>query len=216
MATIERRYAGATVELRADGDGQTLVGHAAVFFDGTPATEFALWDGAVERVMPGAFTDTLKAKDDVRGLFNHDPNQLLGRSSAGTLSLTVDRRGLSYSISLGDTGVARDVVQHVQRGDLKGSSFGFEITDQTWQTENSVDIREIRGVRLWDVGPVTFPAYEGTNTGLRDKASAFLSQDVNPAFQGWQAWQERQNATDRGIRARQRGRLIRLAEIGGV
>lgn len=168
-----RRAIEAPVTLRQDGDGQsTISGHASVFFDGTPGTEFKLWENTVERIMPGTFDRALKEKDDVRGLFNHDPSLVLGRTSANTMDLSIDKRGLRYDIRPGDTTIGKDVVEHIARGDVTGSSFAFRITDETWRTEDDVEIREIRGVELFDVGPVTFPAYTGADTGVRDEARA--------------------------------------------
>jgi len=182
--TMERRYlnqaaSSVGLDVRAEGEA-AIVGHAAVYYDGTDATEYKLWDGAVERIMPGTFDKAIK-DNDVRALFNHDPNNLLGRTSADTLTLESDKRGLAYEITPGDTSIGNDVVTHIQRGDLQGSSFAFVVTDQDWRTEDSVDIREIRGVELFDVGPVTFPAYEATDTGLRS------SGDAREAYEAWKA-----------------------------
>jgi HK97 family phage prohead protease len=160
-----------------------IVGYASVFYDGTPSTEFRLWDDMVERIMPGAFDKTLRARDDVRALFNHDPNMILGRTSAKTLSLSVDKRGLHYDVEPGDTTVAEDVVKHIRRGDVTGSSFGFRVTDQTWRTEDKIEIREIRGVELLDVGPVTYPAYEGTDSQVRKEELA----EIRSAHEAWRA-----------------------------
>lgn len=162
---MERRQytqdvAGVRLEERAD-EASKISGYASVFYDGTKRTEYQLWDGAVERIMPGSFDDAIK-NDDVRALFNHDPNQVLGRTQSDTLKLSVDKRGLKYEIEPGDTQVARDVSEHIRRGDVDGSSFAFIVTDSDWRTEDSVDIREIRSVELYDVGPVTYPAYSTT------------------------------------------------------
>ncbi|NBQ49109.1 MAG: HK97 family phage prohead protease [Marivivens sp.] len=178
---IERRNTG-TGEVRMEGEGESrrMVGYAAVFYrEGDQGTEYRLWDDAVERIMPGAFDGV--GDDDVRALFNHDPSLLLGRSTAGTLSLSVDERGLRYEIDPGDTTTARDVQAHLERGDLTGSSFGFRITKEEWQSRSDgPDIRLVRGVELFDVGPVTFPAYESSDAGLRadgDTGEAKASHD---------------------------------------
>lgn len=157
----------AEVRIAEDGDERKIVGYASVFYDGTPDTEYQLWEDYVERIMPGSFDRALADKDDVRGLFNHDPDNLLGRTSAGTMTLAVDKRGLSYEIEPGDTTMARDVVEHIKRGDVDGSSFAFRVTDEDIRKENDVYIREISGVQLFDVGPVTYPAYTATTSGYR-------------------------------------------------
>ena len=173
-------------EIRLDESGKEprLVGYASVFYNGTAKTEFRLWEDMVERIMPGAFDKTLKAGDDVRALFNHDPSLILGRTTAGTVELETDKRGLRYSIELGSTTVAEDVIKHIRRGDVSGSSFGFEVTDVEHRMEDKVDIREITGVKLFDVGPVTFPAYEGTDVNVRQEELAELWSELA-------AWKER-------------------------
>jgi HK97 family phage prohead protease len=159
----------ARAELRIDGvdDGKKIVGYASVFYDGTEDTEYALWEDMKERIMPGTFDDALGNPDDVRGLFNHNPNQILGRTSAGTLKLTVDKRGLFYEIEPGDTSTARDVVESIKRGDVDGSSFAFRVLDEELKKEGGKYVREITRVSLFDVGPVTYPAYAAATSGYR-------------------------------------------------
>ncbi len=160
------RYHESEVRLHDEGDKvHRISGYASVFYDGSAGTEFEIWPGFVERVMPGTFDDAIK--QDVRGLFNHNPNAILGRTGADTMALSVDKRGLFYSIDVGDTTVGRDTLEHIRRGDVTGSSFSFLITDEIVRTENKIDIREITGVDLFDVGPVTYPAYEATTTSAR-------------------------------------------------
>ena len=166
----------AEVRLHDDSDHPRIEGYASVFYDGTPGTEFRLGSDFVERIMPGAFTKTLKDGDDVRGLFNHDPSMILGRSAAGTVELEQDKRGLKYSIDLGTTSVAEDVSKHIRRGDVSGSSFGFAVTDEEFKMEDGTEIRMITGVRLFDVGPVTFPAYDGTEAVIRAEAVEIRSR----------------------------------------
>lgn len=167
-----------TVETREDGK-RVLAGYAAVFHrSGDPGTEINLWGNVFERIMPGAFDRALKDGDDVRALFNHDRNFVLGRSLAGTMRLRVDARGLFYEIDLGDTQVAKDVEQHVKRGDVTGSSFGFLPDDSggiVWREEATKDIREVHSVRLYDVGPVTYPWYGGATASLRSEYDTYAS-----------------------------------------
>lgn len=173
---VERRSVSANVagvQIRAEGDSKKIEGYAAVYFDSRDdGTEYWLFDDFVERIMPGAF-DLAIEEDDVRALFNHDVNHILGRSTSGTLTLSSDKRGLKYSIDLGDTASARDVLSHIQRGDVSGSSFSFRPTRTAWREEVKDDrdilVREIEEVELYDVGPVTFPAYAATSAGVRGK-----------------------------------------------
>ena len=164
---MERRDVDDRVELREnDEGGAVLVGLAAVYYDGTAASEYPLTSRAVERIAPGAFDEALEAGGDVLGRWNHD--ELLGRLSSGTLRLRADARGLWYEIDLGETSTARDVAEHVRRGDVSGSSFAFRVTSEDWtEAEEGGRVREIRGVDLVDVGPVVSPAYAATSAGLR-------------------------------------------------
>lgn len=192
-----------TTEIRATDKGKTISGYAARFYDGTPGTEFELWANAVERLLPGAFDRTINEGDDTRALFNHNPDHLLGRRSAGTLTLSVDERGLRYEIKPPDTQIGRDVAEMVGRGDVTGSSFGFVVTDETWRKENGVRIREIRGVRLYDVSPVTFPAYGSTSATVR------AAGDLDEAKRSFDKHESELAARLRGFAVR-----ARLAEIG--
>lgn len=173
---IERRFVkDAQVQFRAkDGDkGAGITGHAAVFNQ-----EYVLWEGSgyrvIEIVKPGTFTRALKEKQDVRCLFNHDPNNLLGRTTAGTLSLRQDKTGLQYECDLPDTQMGRDVGTLVERKDITGCSFGFTVTRQSSREEKKDGMttytREIEDVDLFDASPVTYPAYEGTDVKSRSHA----------------------------------------------
>lgn len=148
-----------TVQQRAEGPPQ-ITGLGAVFFDESdPGTEYKLFDDFVERIMPGAFDRAIR-EDDVRSMFNHDPNMLLGRKKAGTLDLAAEAKGLRYTATPSEA--RQSVVEDVRRGDVSGSSFMFTVTDVVWRETEEVLIREIQGVRLFEVGPVVFPAYEAT------------------------------------------------------
>lgn len=183
---IERRFVkGAEVRATKTGDTPGIEGYASVFDE-----EYVLWDTpsyrVVEIVRPGTFTRALKEKQDVRCLFNHDANYLLGRSTAGTLRLKQDSKGLSFTNDMPDTQLGRDVRTSVDRGDLDGCSFAFSVTKQTWREEQNegktISTREIEDVDLYDVGPVTYPAYTGTSVGARaEMRSQVLAIDGLPA-----------------------------------
>lgn len=162
----EKRHLSATIEIELRGDAKKPVirGLAAVYYDGTEGTEFELWPGMKERIMPGAFDRAVK-EDDVRALFNHDDNIVLGRTKSGTLRLSVDAKGLRYEIEPPES--AASVIESIRRGDVSGSSFSFRVTDETFLKKDDVRIREIRGVTLFDVSPVVFPAYTATEADVR-------------------------------------------------
>ena len=162
----------ARVELRQDGDSEKslIAGTAAVFYDGTPRTEFQLDKDFVERIAPGAFDEAL-ANDDVRGVFNHDASLILGRTTAGTMTLRADEEGLQYEIDAPDTSVGRDLKVSLERGDVTGSSFKFRVTGENFTEEGDVLVRTITNTSLLDVGPVTFPAYTATSASVRSEGA---------------------------------------------
>jgi len=180
MSKIERRYSPGrlarvkTTTSRATSGGAAISGHAAVFYDGTPNTEYEYFD-IRERIMPGAFDRAIEEKDDARALLNHDPNQLLGRVSAGTLRLSTDFKGLRFAVSPDpELEVTRSVLSWIKRGELTGCSFAFSIPEggERWKTEGKQQVREILSVRLFDVGPVTYPAYEATNVSAPNASAS--------------------------------------------
>lgn len=165
--SYESRAFTGTVEVRAEGDGDATViaGRAAVFDSMSENL-----GGFREIIAPGAFDDT--DMTDVRGLFNHDENFVLGRTVSGTLELTVTERGLEYRIEAPQTQTIRDlVVEPLRRGDVSQSSFGFIVgrgNDEWDEDEEGRLVRTIRKVqRLFDVSPVTFPAYAEASAGVR-------------------------------------------------
>jgi hypothetical protein len=146
-----------------NGDGnRMIVGYAARF-----NSETELSKGLYEKILPGAFDGVLD--QDVRALFNHDPNIILGRTKSGTLKLSVDENGLKYEITPPDTGVARDLLESIARGDVSQSSFGFRVKEDSWtERSDGTFARSIRKVdTLYDISPVTYPAYQDTEVALR-------------------------------------------------
>ena len=119
-----------------------------------------------ERVVKGAFEETIQ-NDDIRALFNHDPNYVLGRNKAGTLTLEEDDKGLRVRINPPDTQWAKDLLVSIKRGDITQMSFGFTVILDRWNYEDNTDVRELLKVKLYDVSPVTFPAYTQTECGIR-------------------------------------------------
>lgn len=148
-----------------ESDGGIMIeGHAAVF-DSWSETLGGIFPFR-EIVRKGAFNESI-GKDDIRALFNHDPNYVLGRNRAGTLELVEDEIGLRVRITPPDTQWARDIVTSIRRGDINQMSIGFMVEDDDWRSESGMDVREIRKVQLFDVSPVTFPAYTTTDVGVR-------------------------------------------------
>lgn len=149
---------------RATDKPMVIEGHAAVF-DSWSETLGGLFPFK-EKVKRGAFVESL-ANDDIRALFNHDPNYVLGRNRANTLELYEDDKGLFVRIILPDTQWARDLAISIERGDITQMSFGFIVEDDEWRSDATGDLREIRKVKLFDVSAVTYPAYTATDVGVR-------------------------------------------------
>ena len=158
-----RTYSG-NLEVRASDDGEMKIeGYASVF---NSRSELLGW--YYEYIEEGFFDDVLT--DDVRALFNHDANYVLGRTVSNTLSLSVDNTGLRYTIDLPCTSFARDLCESMKRGDIDQSSFGFVVGLDRWEYDDKNDIYIrylVKAERLFDVSPVTYPAYTQTNSSVR-------------------------------------------------
>lgn len=165
-AAAERRTFALDRSAIRSVDGKVkFTGHAAVFGQRTwiGPKRYGFW----EEVAPGAFARALK-EDDVRFLLEHDPRWILGRNTAGTLSLSEDKVGLAVSSEFPDTSYARDAAESIQRGDLSQMSFGFiPKEERIEELEDGDMLRVLTDVELWDVSVVAFPAYEGTDAALR-------------------------------------------------
>ena len=170
----EKRTMAFPVELRVDTEGDEppkIRGHAAVF---DKLSENL--GGFREKIAPGAFSRAIK-KDDVRALFNHDSNYILGRTKSNTLTLEEDEKGLAVEIDPPDTQWARDLMVSIKRGDISQMSFGFTVKDDVWEHfEGKDSIRTLKDVNLFDVSPVVFPAYPQTDVKVR---SAFEGVDLD-------------------------------------
>ncbi len=127
-----------------------------------------------EVITRGAAEESLK-KDDVRAVWNHNYDIVLGRSSAGTLSLEEKEDGVHVGIDFPDSQEGRDKYESVSRGDVNQMSFGFDILKEDVSDDRSGEKRIIRSrvdkIKLWEVSPVTFPAYENTSINARDRVS---------------------------------------------
>ena len=169
IGEFERRFASAGVSSRAKDDKAPVIeGHGALF-----NTETVIAGLFRERIAPGAFADSLKT-DDVRVAYNHDANYILGRMSAKTATVEEDDKGLRYEATPPAT--RADVIESIQRGDVTGSSFQFTVendADEQWDyadmKKGMLPLRTIKRAKLYEVGPVAFPAYEQTTASARAK-----------------------------------------------
>lgn len=149
---------------RAEDGNLYIEGYFAVF-----GSEYRMWENAIETIDEDAFDDTLA--DDIRALVNHDSTLVLGRTTAGTLELRVDRVGLWGTITINQADQdAVNLYERVRRGDVSQCSFGFDIIDQSTEVmENGTTVWKLRKVKLYEVSVVTFPAYEDTSVIARQK-----------------------------------------------
>lgn len=160
----QMRSIASDFKTREDGDDLKIEGYFAVF-----NSIYDIGLGMSEEIAPGAFTDTLSG--DVRALVNHDTTLVLGRTTAHTLELREDSRGLwgSININPNDTD-AMNLYQRVKRGDVSQCSFGFDIVEEDTEIRENGEVHwTIKKVKLYEVSCCTFPAYESTNISARSE-----------------------------------------------
>jgi len=158
LSKIETRVFTNEFEVREEAAGMRLTGYAARFNEPSEPLPF------IERIAPGAFKRSLKSRNDIKLLWNHDSSMVLGSTRAGTLKLYEDERGLYVDAVLPDTSYGRDAKVSIQRGDVTGFSFGFTVPagGDSWNSEGTE--RTLKSVRLLEVSTgVAFPAYPSTN-----------------------------------------------------
>ena len=155
------------LEIRAKADKLGITGHAAVFNQLSDDL-----GGFKEMIRPGAFASSI-ARDDIRSLWNHDANFVLGRNKNGSLVLSEDDIGLAIDNTFPDTTYARDLAKVIERGDVDQMSFGFRTLREDWRIESGLVVRELIEAELFDVSPVTFPAYPQTDVSSREARSFY-------------------------------------------
>lgn len=173
----------------ADENGNPhLEGYFAVFNE-----VYEVWPGVTESILPGAFDQSVT--QDVRALYNHNHDIILGRVSAGTLTLKQDAHGLWGDITLNrkDTD-AMNAFERVSRGDITGCSFGFDIKRESYEIlEDGTIHYMIEEVDpLWEISPCVFPAYEQTTISARGKEAEQIRQRLR------QAWRDKMLARLKG------------------
>jgi HK97 family phage prohead protease len=155
-----------SVELRTAGDEFGLVGYAATFNSWSKDL-----GGFREMILPGTFARSLRAGADVKCLFNHAPDNILGRTKSGTCTLSTDARGLKFRCELNlKSQYHRDIYEAVKRGDIDECSFAFTVPQggDSWESgSGGLASRTLKDVDLVDVSVVTYPAYNETAAGAR-------------------------------------------------
>jgi HK97 family phage prohead protease len=168
----ETRNFDADFELRAEGDGMTFIGYAAKF--NSPSEDLG---GFVETIEPGAFRRSLRSRNDVKLLVNHDTGRVLASTRSGTMKLYEDEVGLRVEASLPNTSDGRDMAELLRRGDLNKMSFGFSVIKDSWNQEMTQ--RTLKSVRLFETSIVAFPAYAATEAMVRSLDKVATRAQVN-------------------------------------
>ena len=168
---IERRQGVTDFEIRQEGDGMTLRGYAAVFNSPSQPLPFT------ETIQPGAFRDSLKSRNDIKLLWNHETGIVLGSTRAGTLRLSEDERGLLVEAQLPDTQAGRDAATLIKRGDVTGFSFGFRVPvgGDEWLNANE---RVLKRVNIHEASLTAFPAYLGTEGTANVRSVTELAEKI--------------------------------------
>lgn len=171
---VERRLwplGGIAVRAAAESDKPTISGYAAVFGELSMVLD-SWWDSFRERIERGAFAASI-ADDDVRALWNHNADFPIGRVKNKTLSLWEDVRGLAFAIMPPATQLAQDFVATIRDGYVDAMSFGFTVLDEEWDEDAEGQlIRTLKKIKLYEVSPVTFPAYPQTEAQVRSVLGA--------------------------------------------
>lgn len=152
------------IETRADDAGKTTIAGYAARFESL-SVSFGGW--FKEKIRAGAFAESLK-KNNVRALWNHNMDMVLGSTKAGTLRLKEDDKGLRFELDLPDTQAGKDAAISIKRGDVDGVSFGFRILKQEWDEKDPKNVvRTLVEVDLREISPTAFPAYPSTSVKVR-------------------------------------------------
>lgn len=161
---VEHRYLQMDkVQTREDGEELFIEGYFAVF-----NSKYELWPGATESIAPGAFNDSVS--DDVRALYNHNSDIVLGRTAAGTMEIKQDSHGLWGRIRINQRdGDAMNAYSRIARGDITGCSFGFDIAAQEtdYREDGTIHWTITKVSPLYEISPCTFPAYQETTVSTR-------------------------------------------------
>lgn len=170
MTTFETREFTTTLELRAEGDGKTFTGYAALFNSPSEPLPFT------EVIAPGAFKRSLRSRNDVKMLWNHDSGSVLASTRSGTLKLEEDARGLKVTATLPDTTTGRDARELISKGIVDSMSFGFTVPSggDSWSADGQT--RTLKSVRLHEVSVVAWPAYQATSGTVAVRALDKVAQ----------------------------------------
>ena len=159
------------LEIRASGTlsatGKTLTGYAAVFNSEAVLGDFS------EVIRQGAFAKSLATGSNIRALYQHQGDALLGTTRGGTLQLREDAKGLAFELALPDTTHGKDLAILVGRGDVAGCSFGFRVAPggDRWEQRGAKLVRELIDVELVEITLTSHPAYRDTTVAMRSRSA---------------------------------------------
>jgi len=180
--TVERRTFASEVETRTAGENQrVIVGYAYKFRSLSEVLgQFR------EQIIEGAGRDSIQT-DDIRALYNHNADLVLGRNVSGTLRMAEDSTGLEYEIQADERqSYVKDLLISLDRGDVDKSSFGFRAVEQDWErTDDGTALRSISKMSLFDVSPVTYPAYLSSESGVSRRALDQAAEITGEARSFW-------------------------------
>ncbi|NEX51018.1 HK97 family phage prohead protease [Lactococcus lactis] len=155
-----------SLDLNANNDAaeKIISGYFIVF-----NSETELYEGCFEEIAPESFDNV--DLSDVRALIDHETSKVLGRTKSGTLTLSVDAKGVYGEIKVNENDTeAMNLYSRVQRGDVDQCSFGFNILDEAMETRDDGSYKfTIKAIELFEVSVVTFPAYADTAVEARSK-----------------------------------------------
>ena len=170
------------LEIRSNGTlsatGKTLTGYAAVFNSEAVLGDFS------EVIRQGAFAKSLATGSNIRALYQHQGDALLGTTRGGTLQLREDAKGLAFELALPDTSHGKDLAILVGRGDVAGCSFGFRVAPggDRWEQRGATLVRELLNVDLVEITLTSDPAYQDTTVALRNMPITQSFWDMNAAW----------------------------------
>lgn len=178
--TRELRTFDLDIEVRDDNGSPKIVGHGLVY--NSPSYDLG---GFREIVAPGAASKSLNRRGAVvMSFFNHDPSHPLGRTDNKTLTISEDERGIVYEVEPPDTQWARDLMTSIKRKDIRGSSFTFRTIKDRWEEQSGIQVRTLLEIDVFEMGPVTMPAYGKADAQVRAMLEArgiVLANDGEPA-----------------------------------
>lgn len=196
------------LEIRKVADGKQVLAGYAVRWEQLSKPICGMFR---EKVSEGAFTNSIK-ENNIRGLWNHNSDFVLGATKSGTMRCTEDKTGLAFEIDLPDTQAGRDAAITVSRGDVDGMSFGFNVRKQEWdETDPQNVIRTLKDVDLQEISPTPFPAYTQSTVAMRSMADDF--KDL-AEFRKIEA--EKMQSENSAIALTNKRRKLNLQERGGI